>query len=121
MSDKIIFCNNCYYVGKSKMKGDVGLLVFLLLLFFPAGLIYAVIMSVGNTAVCPECGNSNTLPYHSPRAKVLMEKHSVEFDDTDANFYLDEKKPWYKKRWVLFFICLFGIYFFFLFLASIFH
>lgn len=96
------------------MKGSVGILILLLLFGILPGLIYAVIVSMGNTNTCSQCGNSNTIPYYSPRAKELMKKHGVEFDDVDVAFLLDEKKPWYKKWWVW----VLGFFFFYMVMIS---
>jgi uncharacterized membrane protein len=97
------------------MKGSVGILILLLVIFFPAGIIYAIFMSVGNTEACPQCNSSNTIPYYSPRAKELMKEHNVKFDDIDATFLLNEKKPWYKKWWVW----ALGFFFFYMLMITI--
>lgn len=70
-----MICTNCYYVGKSKTRGSLLLALFLLVIFFPIGLVYIVVMSVGNTNECPKCKSNKMIPEDSPRGKALARKY----------------------------------------------
>lgn len=69
-----MICNNCYYQGKPKMKGSLLIAILLLIIFFPAAIVYAVVMSSGNTNVCPKCKTSGMIPEDSPKAIEILKK-----------------------------------------------
>lgn len=68
-------CPNCYYHGKPKLiaKGSLTITILLLLVFFPLGILYALLNSTGSSNVCPKCENA-MIPDDSVRAKEILKK-----------------------------------------------
>lgn len=67
-------CTNCHFQGKPKMKGSLLLCILLLILFFPIGILYAVIMSSGTQNVCPKCTKEGMIPDESPKAIEILKQ-----------------------------------------------
>jgi hypothetical protein len=69
-------CPNCYYNGKPKFlaKGSLLIAIVLLVIFFPIGLIYIIICSVGPKNICPKC-ETPLIPEDSPRGIEVLQKH----------------------------------------------
>lgn len=56
------------------MKGSLLVAIILLVVFFPAGIIYAIMMSSGPTNICPQCQSDKMVPEESPRALDILSK-----------------------------------------------
>lgn len=70
-----MICTECHFQGKPKMKGSLIVAIFLFILFFPAGIIYAIVMSSGSTNVCPKCKSDKMIPEDTPRAIEILKKN----------------------------------------------
>lgn len=56
------------------MKGSLLLAIFLLLIFFPIGVLYVIYQSINATNFCPKCSQNKMIPLDSPRGEELSKK-----------------------------------------------
>lgn len=72
-------CIACGHVGESKKKGSILVTIILLILFFPAGILYWLLTRTGGK-VCSACKSSNVKLY-IPKQRA---SHSLR-NDQQAN------------------------------------
>ena len=64
-------CHSTFVSPTSKMRGSLGLELFLYLLLILPGLIYSLIRHFSKRAGCPACGSEEFLPLATPRGREL--------------------------------------------------
>lgn len=76
MSDKMI-CTTCGYVGYSErtINGNIGVEIFLWLIFLLPGIIYSIYRSSTKMDVCPKCKDPTMIPVTSPIGEKLYSAH----------------------------------------------
>lgn len=74
MMEGLVVCENCYYVGRTRIitKGSPVVEFLLWVFFIIPGIIYSMWMRITRFEVCPQCESQNIVPFNSPRGKKLF-------------------------------------------------
>ena len=66
-------CTNCHYQGKSTVRGSFLITLIMLIIFFPAAIIYEIWRANGGKNCCPKCGKNDMMPLDTPRGMGLTQ------------------------------------------------
>ncbi len=71
MAGQVVECIACGHVGVAGKKGSTGVLLLLLMIFFPVGILYW--LSNRGGGVCSAC-KSNNIKLYIPQAKIRQQQ-----------------------------------------------
>lgn len=65
-------CETCLYIGKPEINGSFLITIVLLIVFFPAAIIYEIWRVKSKTNTCPHCKRDSLIPLDCPNGHALM-------------------------------------------------
>lgn len=67
-------CTQCGHTTEGKHKGSFAITLILLIVFFPAALIYDHTRQKAGKSICTKCNKESLIPLDSPVAKKFLEQ-----------------------------------------------